>query len=67
MQQDVQTDAMCNIHIQQCSDRVVGQHMLHPFAGGFTVIDSLIFAFIASGIFQNKKKKRKESYIILLV
>ena len=44
---------------------VIGQHMLYPFAGGFTVNDSPIFAFIASGIL--KKKKRKESYIILLV
>ena len=46
---------------------VVGQHMLHPFAGEFTEIDSLIFAFIASGIYFKKKKERKESYIILLV
>ena len=38
---------------------VVGQHMLHPFAGEFTEIDSLIFAFIASGIYFKKKKRKK--------
>ena len=34
--------------------------MLHPFAGGFTMIDSLIFAFIASGIFPKKNRKKEK-------
>ena len=34
--------------------------MLHPFAGEFTEIDSLIFAFIASGIYFKKKKKKEK-------
>ena len=67
MQQGVQTDAMCNIHIQQYSELLANTCCIR-LQGGFTAIDSLIFAFIASGIFKKKKTERKKkSYIILLV
>jgi len=34
--------------------------MLRPFARGFTVIDRLIFTFIPSVIFQEKKKRKEK-------